>query len=182
MKRVIMLGLVCALLTGPALAQDTGFYIGGAVGQANMDGACEGLPAGVSCDDKDTAWRVFGGYQFNRNFAAELGYANLGEATASGLGVSAAVEVTAWDLVAVGLLPLGSNFSVYGKLGMYSGEAELTSNVGISEEDSGSDITFGVGVRYDFTRNLGVRAEWQRYNDVNDEALDVMSIGVLWRF
>ena len=34
---------------------------------------------GVSCDSKDTAWKFFGGYQFNRNLAAELGYTDLGK-------------------------------------------------------------------------------------------------------
>jgi OOP family OmpA-OmpF porin len=168
---------------GPALAQDTGFYIGGALGQAEQKGSCDGLPAGVSCDEKDSAWKILGGYQFNRHLAVELGYANLGEATANGLGISAAVEVTAWDVVAVGSFPIMDKFSVYGKLGMFRAESEGTSNVGVSADDSETGFTFGVGLRYDFTRNLGVRAEWQRYNEVaEDTDVNLLSIGVIWRF
>ena len=80
----------------PVAAQDSGFYAGLSLGQSSMTDACTGLPAGVSCDDKDSAWKIFGGYQFSRNFALELGYANLGEAKASGGGVSAAPDATVW--------------------------------------------------------------------------------------
>src|SRR6267143_1528389 len=48
---------------------------GGTVGQAEFKDGCRGL---AGCDNKDTAWRILGGYQFNRYFAAELGY-DLGE-------------------------------------------------------------------------------------------------------
>jgi len=42
-------------------------------------------------------------------------------------------------------------------------------------------------VRYDFTRNLGVRAEWQKYQDVGggdigESDVDVLSIGAIWKF
>jgi opacity protein-like surface antigen len=53
----------------------------------------------------------------------------------------------------------------------------------VSDDDSETGITFGLGLRYDFTRNLGVRAEWQRYQEVGDDLdVDVMSVGVIWKF
>jgi OOP family OmpA-OmpF porin len=56
-----------------------------------------------------------------------------------------------------------------------------------SEDKSTTDITFGIGARFDITRNLGIRGEWQRYNDMKDafdskSNVDVLSIGVLYRF
>jgi OmpA-OmpF porin, OOP family len=188
MKKVLVASAIAlsgalAATQASAQAQDMGFYIGGAIGQAELKGACDGLPAGTSCDDKDSAWKVLGGYQFNRNLAVELGYANLGEASASLAGVTANVEVTAWDLVAVGSFPIVDKFSVYGKLGMFRSEAEGTSNVGASADDSETGFTFGLGLRYDFTRNLGVRLEWQRYTEVDEDTdVNLMSVGVIWRF
>src|SRR5712671_1575456 len=125
MKRVVasrwaglLLGFAVAL---PAVAQEAKWYVGAGVGQAKFKGACDGVP--VSCKDDDTAWKLFGGYQFNRNFGAELGYADLGKSNAngiiSGIGVNASAAVTAWDLVGVGSIPLGQSFAVYGKLGIY---------------------------------------------------------------
>lgn len=181
-----ILGLASAMaFTGPALAQaqDAGFYIGGALGQVELNGACSGLPPGVSCDEKDSAWKILGGYQFNRHLAAELGYANLGEASASGVGITARAEVTAWDVVAVGSFPIMDRFSIYAKLGMFRSESEVTASTGTSSDESETGFTFGVGLRYDFTRNLGVRAEWQRYQEVSEDTdADLLSIGIVWKF
>src|SRR3954465_5594534 len=119
--------LVTALLAGfaavrpPAMAQakgnaELGFYAGPAVGQSKSD--CGGSSG--SCDDKDTAYRIFGGYKFHPKIAVEGGYSPLGETSASigGLG-SVTAEANAWDIVGVGILPLGNNFSAFGKLGFY---------------------------------------------------------------
>jgi len=39
-------------------------------------GSC---PAGFTCDFKDNSWKVFGGYQVNRNFAIEGTYLDGGK-------------------------------------------------------------------------------------------------------
>ena len=181
-------GLASAMaFTGPALAQDTGFYAGLHIGQTSVDDACTGIGGpGVSCDDKDSAWKILGGYQFNRHFAVELGYTDLGEVSASGPGGSASVESTAFEVVAVGIFPIADKFSIYGKLGMYRGETDASAP-GVSESETNNDLTFGFGVRYDFTKNLGVRGEWQKYQDVGggnigESDVDVISIGLIWKF
>ena len=42
-------------------------------------------------------------------------------------------------------------------------------------------MTWGLGGQFDFNRNIGLRAEWQRYK-VSDGNVDNLSIGVLYRF
>jgi opacity protein-like surface antigen len=44
-----------------------------------------------------------------------------------------------------------------------------------------TDISFGLGLSYNFTRNLGVRAEWERFK-LDDADADPLSIGIVWRF
>jgi OmpA-OmpF porin, OOP family len=181
-------------LSSGAFAQakpaDTGFYIGASVGQSTSD--C-GDVAPFSCDDKDTAYKIFGGYKLNRNLAVEAGYTPLGETSITGFGLDAKAEATAWELVGVGMLPLGNNLSIYGKLGVYNGEVELTSNVaGGNGTKTTTDLTYGLGVQFDFARNLGIRGEWQRYSGaktpsttISDEDkadIDVLSLGVLFTF
>ena len=196
MSRVLGVLAVAAAMTvgAPALAQDGRFYLGLALGQSQADIDCAGTTA---CEDSDTAWKVLGGYQFSRHFALEGGYADLGEVTASvGAfgGIPAAdvsIEATVLELVGVGLLPVAERFSVYGKLGLYMAETDVTvtfAGLGpVRRSDDNTDLTFGFGLRYDFTPNLGVRGEWQRYSDVSADAfgesdLDVISIGLVWRF
>src|SRR5262245_11471348 len=115
----VLLALAGALIVAPsaAMAQafsmkgpDSAWFVGGSVGQSKIDCDTSGVP-GASCDDSDTSFRIFGGYQFNKHFAVELGYNTLGEATISAPGVSATVEAKAWDLMAVGILPINQQFS-----------------------------------------------------------------------
>ena len=142
----------------------------------------------MSCDDKDTAWKILGGYQFNRHFAVELGYTDLGEASASGFGVNAAIEATAFEVVAVGIVPIADKFSVVRQARHVSGRHRIRpATWAVNESETNNDLTFGFGVRYDFTKNLGVRAEWQKYQDVGggeigETDVDVISIGVIWKF
>jgi OmpA-OmpF porin, OOP family len=186
-----LIGVSAALAAPAAFSQarpaDTGWYVGGSFGQSTAD--CDVSP--LSCDDKDTAWKIFGGYHINRNIALELGYANLGEITITGGGVNVTAESTAWDLVGIGIFPINNQFSVFGKLGLYRGTVDVSSNVGGSGDDSTNGLTFGLGVRYDFTRNLGLRAEWQRYGELEapsgsaltgESDIDVLSIGIVYSF
>ena len=160
-------------------AADTGWYIGGHFGQSDVK----------ELDETDTSWKILGGYQINRNFAVELGYVDLGSVTISGPGGTATFESNAFELVGVGSFPLANAFSLYGKFGFYRADSDLNFNIpalggrGAASEKN-TDITFGVGARYDLSRNVGLRAEWQRYSDVGDGAtdVDVMSIGVIYRF
>ena len=166
-------GLAAALvMAGPAAAQ---FYIGATIGQAEFKEGCLGTG---ECDDADTAWRILGGYQFNKFFAAELGYYDFGE-TSSG---TTKLEAEAFELVAVGSFHLTDRFSIYGKLGAYQGTLE-----GAGSDEDSTDLTYGIGARWDFTKRFGVRGEWQRYESLGGGALvetdvDVLSIGLIFSF
>jgi len=85
------------------------------------------------------------------------------------------VEVTAIELVGVGMFPIANQFSLIGKLGLANVEAD-----GPGGSEDKTEITWGIGVQFDVSRNLGVRALWQRYE--TDEALDWIAIGAVWRF
>ena len=200
LARVLFAGLLGAAMAASspaALAQapgDMGWYVGASLGQTEVNLDCTGTTA---CDDKDSSWKIFAGYQFVRNFALEFGYTDLGEVTAStpAIGIippaSVAIESTVWELVAVGMLPLAERFSLYGKLGLYRADTDIEVNFvslgSVTDSDSNTDLTFGIGVRFDITPRLGVRLEWQRYSgvsaaDFDDGDVDVMSLGVAWRF
>jgi OmpA-OmpF porin, OOP family len=152
---VAMLGSAAMLVSAGALAQQAtvpGFYIGAEVGQGDV-GSVE-----------DTAFKLIGGYQFHRNIAAEIGYGMLVD--------KGGLEVTSLEAVAVGIFPVMDRLSVIGKLGF--------ANVDFKPGGDSTDLTYGVGVQYDFTRNLGARAQWQRYD--SDAEVDLLSVGIVYRF
>jgi OOP family OmpA-OmpF porin len=102
-------------------AQSSGFYAGGAVRKSAVKDGCNSLPAGVSCDDKDTGYKVFGDHQVNGNFGVELGYVELGKLVISIPGLSANIKSDGFEFLGLGTLPLADKFSAYDKLGFSLG-------------------------------------------------------------
>jgi OOP family OmpA-OmpF porin len=155
---VSMLGAAAMAVSAGALAQSTttGFYIGAEAGNTDVSGA-----------DDDIGFKLLGGYRFHPNIAAEVGYGMLYDKDD--------VEVTALEFVAVGMFPIGNQFSILGKLGLANVEADTR----FGSEDK-TELTWGVGVQFDVSRNLGVRALWQRYE--TDDAVDFLAIGVTYKF
>ena len=181
LKKTTIAALLAAsglVVSSAAMAQgkpaDTGFYVGATLGQSDIDFDCSPF----SCDTKDTAFRILGGYQINRNFAAEIGYHDFGKVTINGVGD---VKANAFELVGLGMYPINPQFSVYGKLGFYRGEAK-----GFGDKETNTDFTYGLGVQYNFNRQLGVRGEWQQYKGVGGDDVDadvsVLSVGVVFKF
>lgn len=192
-KKLSLIGALVLALPSAAMAQgftgaDSGWYLGGGIGQSQIDVDLSDSEPGTTLDDKGTSFRIFGGYQFNKHFGVELGYSDLGEAKGNEPGFGAfAFEAKAWDLVAVGTLPLANSFSLIGKLGFYKGDIDFSGG-GESLSESNTDLTYAIGAQYDFNKNLGVRAEWQQYKSMGKQEtlgesdVDVFGISVLYRF
>ena len=180
LKTIVLTSLFLGLLIvfGPtALAQDVGFYGGASFGQSKIEG------------ETDTGWKIFGGYQINKSFGVELGYVNIGKVKESAAfpppfgAFTVSIDAKAWQLVAVGTLPINDRFGVFGKLGFARWDADLkcTGFLAGCDDDSGTDLTFGVGVKYNLTPNLAVRGEWESF-DLGDADADLLLITVVYKF
>jgi OmpA-OmpF porin, OOP family len=171
--------LICAIfltlgMTGTALAQN-GFYAGASIGQATID-ACDGV---TKCDDEDTSWKIFGGWEFNRNIALEAAFVDFGEVSGSIAGSSVSAEADGWALAGKGMLPLTEQFGVFGKFGMIMWDVE-GGGTAWDIDDDGTDLIFGLGAQYMFTDRFGIVGEWEWY-DI-DADIDVFSIGAMFKF
>ncbi len=187
-SRIALHGVVVLALLGltiaPAAAQSTGFYVGGGIGITSID-VCGDLTAlgATSCDDEDTGFKIFGGYNVNQNLAVEVGYVDLGEITASGGGATVRADIDGFQVAAVGILPLNPQFSVFGKIGLllWDVSASASGPGGFaSVSDDGTDLMFGVGGSWNFLPQLSLRAEWERF-DVDEDA-DMFSVSIVYRF
>ena len=207
MKKVLLylLFVPLAAFGPPVLAQAplSGFYVGGSVGGADARSVCttNWLPAGTTiggCEDKDIGWKVYGGYQFTPHWGAEIGYLDFGKqrwgvAIGGAVPATAEAEVKAWQLAFTGTLPLmpGSTwsspgFSIFGKLGLYRSDTDVSAG-GISASGRSTDWMWGVGAKWDFTRNLSMRIEWERLNNTGNNTVgtsdfEMLSIGAMFRF
>jgi OOP family OmpA-OmpF porin len=177
---------------GACLAQDTGFYLGAAVGNASYREACAdfnrlaGQADAFGCtSSEDTAQKVFGGWRFHRYLAAEAFYIDFGEAkspgTIGGAAVTATSKVKAAGLAALGILPLGERVSVYGRLGLAEVKARTQIEGGAAAVEDGDEIEMvvGIGALFGLTREWGLRLEYERLNDTK---IDLISIGVQYLF
>ena len=202
-----LLGCV-AISSTYAATDDTFWYLGGNIGQsrAKIDDAriTPQLPgtAAISDDNKGNAFKLFGGYQFNRNFAVEGGYFNLGEfgynATTQPPALAGTlngkIKLQGLNLDAVGMLPLSDKFSVFGRLGLqYAQAKDSFSSTGVvatptnpNPSKKALNYKAGVGVQYDFNRSLGMRVEAERYridDAINNKGdINMYSLGLVYRF
>lgn len=212
-KTLGALGLVgCAAMNSSFAATDDPFwYIGGNIGQsrakiddarisASLSGA--GLPSSINDDNKGNAYKLFGGYQFNKNFALEGGYFNLGEFGYAATTIAPAlpgtlngkIKIQGLNLDAVGMLPLGDRFSVFGRAGVqyarsqdnFSSTGAIATPANPSPSKDAFNPKVGLGLQYDFTRSLGMRVEAERFriNDAigNTGDINMYSVGLVYRF
>lgn len=186
------MALLAAAVPAAAQAQDAAWYVGVGIGRVSSSGGCTGsAPPGITCDDKDTTWKIFGGYEINRYLGVELGLVDMGERPAfvTGLGPATA-SFKIFETLVVGNLPIGERFSIYGKAGIFQWDVDYSFPAGTAggANSSGKDYTYGLGVKYLFVRNAAVRLELQRYNKVGDPSftgrfdVDVFTLGALIRF
>ena len=188
-KRIAALSVSSAMMLAVSHASAQA-YVGGSVGQSDIDDEITtGLITAGSVDGKDSAFKIFGGYMFNRHFGIEGAYVDLGEVSYSGdfFGTPVTggkVEFTGFNVSALGSYPINEQFSVFGKIGLFLWDAEANDTTGgapFSAKQDGTDLSFGVGVGYQFTRNLGARAEWEMFK-TDDADATLLSVGLLWRF
>jgi OOP family OmpA-OmpF porin len=206
-KTLGALGLVgCAALNSPfAMASDAFWYMGGNIGQskAKIDDAriTAQLPGSVSISDDNTGlgYKLFGGYQFNKNFAVEGGYWHLGQfgynaSTTPTGGLSGKIKVQGLNVDAVGMLPLNNRFSVFARLGLQYAEAKdsfsssgaVPAPANSNPSKSAMNYKAGVGVQYNFNRSLGMRLEAERFR-IDDAVgnrgdIDMYTVGLVYRF
>ena len=160
----------------PALSQDGGWIFGAGGGQSNARSGCPDVAVpGFTCDDRGTAWRVFGGYQFNPYLGYEIGYADLSKVTeqsSAGVG-TATFDVNAIDIVFIGTIPFSQQFSLFGKIGVFRWDLDVTvtGTAPGTNNATGKGMTYGFGAKYNFTRNLALRLERLRYLDVGEEGV-----------
>ena len=190
MKKLIA-AIAISMLSATAMAQDKGWYVGGAFGQSKSKEFCSGVTgAGITCDDTDVSLKGMGGYQITRNVAVEFGLTLAELAQARGPAGTDTIRAGILEATGVGILPLGDKFSVFGKIGLYSSGVEReidTLTVRDTERTRNSDLTYGLGVGLAITPKFVLRGEWQRYQDVDAGAagksdVDIVSLGVVYRF
>lgn len=200
---------LCTLLALPSSAQDRPYLYGGVgVGQSRAElneGRLTnsllgpGLRAtAISNDKRDTGYKLFGGYQFDRNLAIEAGVFRLGEfgfttPTAPAGTLGGRIKLQGVNLDLVGTVPITDNLSFLGRVGVNyskaSGHYSGTGAVNLARPDRSerkAGYKAGVGMQYAFSPGFMVRGEAERYRVTNGNGhrghVDLYSISLVFPF
>lgn len=191
-----------------ALAQDTGFYGGMSFGQSqghisrvdvSQTPQAHGFTVNIrDKSDRDNAWKILAGYDFNRLLAAEFSYFDLGSydfgatlVPAQNLNGKAGMTGFGLDLVAT--VPITENLSglLRGGLARTSVKQSFSTSTAspngfVNRTDRDTRVKGGVGLEYAITDAFSVRTELEYHrlpeNQITRSRSNFASVGVVYRF
>ena len=181
MKRLskIMCAIVAAsgLAAAPSIAATT--YVGAKVGMGWLDSACV---SGAKCDDDAIGAGIYSGYNFTDRLGIELSSDFLGDYktsfTKNGVTSQFSDPIIAISLTPMYRLPVQQEFDVFFKAGpayiSHGGEDDVV-------------LSAGIGVEKQLSSNWAVRAEYQYFDDFDDNFVqdlnsNLLSVGVSYNF
>jgi OOP family OmpA-OmpF porin len=166
-------------------------FVGASYGLATSDIDCS---AGVSCDDTDSAWRIFGGLEINEFMAMEVGYIDLGEVQYGGAD-SGSRETNGMTMTLLGTYYFTPSFSLIARGGLNFLNTEVNGTIAGTPVDNSGDTdvvwSFGLGAQYYLTPAVGVRLEWESFfeagsSDFNggtgEADIDLISASLVYKF
>jgi OOP family OmpA-OmpF porin len=200
-KHRLPIGLALALSTAvsvPAFAQSTssrpaardewrapwqsGFwgYAGINAGRSNYNAGC----GGTSCDVDANAGKFYFGGKFNNNVGMEVGYVNMGKADFAG----GHLEAHGLNISLVAGVPIGTNSSVFGKIGTTAGRTKVSGTIPAVQTgtDDGWGLSYGIGGQIGLTPQWALRLDADRYRyrfiGIGREDVDTLTVGLQYTF
>ena len=188
-----------ALVSLPVIAADNGIYLGGSVGQSNIELEEKFYDPEFDVDEKvkykssQTGYKLIGGWRFIDWMSVEANWVDLGTGDDK-VGifdekVKAEVGVDGWSLSVLGFVPIGP-VDLFARVGAFAWDSEAKLKGGVDPDfgienskasESGTDLTYGIGAQFRVW-SLALRAEYEVF-DVSDlNTSDMFSIGVTWTF
>lgn len=173
-----MIAATLLIFSGAAVAgEDSGFQFGFGLGKGTVDETVFGVPV----DSSYFGWKLFAGYALNRYLSAELSHSN-GEGISKTIGDHKyRLDGESSQASLIGSIPLGRDFSIYGRAGMAKWHAKGSVSGPIdngSDRDDGTDPYYGIGVSGPFDGAL-LRLEYEG-GKFEETDVRLLSLSVVW--
>ncbi len=184
-----VLGLLAFVAAAATSAQERGLYVGASMGIANFPGDATINAFGVTLtDDEDPspsllAQSVDAGFRFNRWFATEIGYVDLGEASVTlrdSTGNNAVqgelhYGVKGPTVSFVGFMPFGK-WDPLVRIGLIFPDVDLAldgtagaASFSVRGESNAARAFYGIGIGYHFTERWNMKLEIDYYDGLGDK-------------
>jgi len=158
-------------------------YVGGNVGESKYNLGC---PTGNCGDKKDTTYKIYAGGKFNNALGLEIGYIDMGEPD---FGSNSQISARGLNFSGVFGFPIGTNSSVFAKLGGLWGRTKLTAPAAVNVSTGKTDgwgWSGGLGALIGFTPQWGMRLDIDRYQfkfaSAGHDTVDTATIGLQYSF
>lgn len=215
MKKLILLTTILCI-TATAHAEQAA-YMGLGLGYTNKEYesgsilAKTKVPQGFSSSHKEDQDRLglklYGGYQFNDNFAIEGGYAYLNKNKLSlafqkagdKLNGQLQTKLHTLFVTANGIIPLNDSFAVFGKAGLAWMHAKNEASINLSSSNDSTHVSkkgnrnsvtpvIGAGAEWKLNKSLALRAEYEYFgkpkvtDSIKMKRVDMFSVGLRMNF
>jgi len=170
---------------GTLRAPQAGLSPGGLYSFAN-------IPTAAVSADQPTRLKL--GYKYSRFLSVESEFVDglrpPADVFAGAGNLTSAFRSASYGVDTIATLPLW-RFSFYGRMGAYHGDPRggfgTYSTSLLGDNGTRSRWRYGLGMRYDITKSMGVRAEMERYglmggSFTSEPESDLFSVGLSWRF
>jgi Outer membrane protein beta-barrel domain len=157
LKKLAMIALLSAFAAAPAMADNTGtYYVAADVGSATYSN----LPGWSN----PSVIRIAGGFYFSSVFAVEMGYSMFGDSNYNDpVYGPAVISATSFQLSALAIMPLNSQFDLIGKLGLASNAETYTDASNGYGSWTRGDLLIGLGGQFHVNSQVSVRALFDSY-------------------
>ncbi len=186
---LVSLIMVAGLAVGASASAQV--YVGGSVGQSKWNVDCN--EAGVTCDKTNNSYKLFGGYNIDKNFAIEGGYFSLGKVTANAkvgtVNASAEAKGTGFEIAGVLKHDFENGFGAFAKAGVARVKVDASASVpatfSLSKDTTSTQPVVGLGFTYAVSKEIALRGEFEsRRVKIGDDKNTVnnFSVGVQYSF
>lgn len=209
-RRGALISLASLAVFGRAHADESRWFVGGALGQARGEQGTSEVAAnlaqrGFTADavqvrDLDrTAYRLFAGYRFEKPIYVQIGYTDLGEvptttratvqpgqaeAYARALLASLPASPSGYEASVGARYPITTTLDVGARLGLWRWQHEVQASLGgqrLKSEPQGTDALLGLSLEWTFAASWTLGLEATRYKTDNED-VDLLagSIKFFW--
>ena len=160
----------------------------------NIDLSADGVPIVFTTrelDDSDTVLHGSVGYRFSRYFAAEAEYVDLGKlvfvtsapvpgSSSEVLSVQLESGVKGYAVSALGVMPLGDRWELFGRIGQLFADSTTMVRLGafsIADSERSDVIVLGIGGALELRERLELRLEYRAF----DSDISAVTVGLVFR-
>ncbi|WP_317204775.1 porin family protein [Janthinobacterium sp.] len=192
MKKIIFALISSAtVLSGISVAHAEGAYVGAGVTASRYKFDVANTSSSDSNSGTKAAGKIFAGYEFDKNWAVEGGYADFGSQGYNYVknGANGHIDSKSDGFYVAGkaTMPVNEQVGVFGKLGLASNKDNISGSgdaAGIANNGRKTGLYASVGAQYAINKNVSLTAEVEHFGKSADfgHKSTALSLGARYNF